>query len=64
PWSAHAPRHQLLQAFELSQRLAPLHHALFYHQLILPNMEIRWEMENMVPFFLKMLLPPESGLGA
>lgn len=56
PWTAFASRKRLIEAFELSQPLAALHHALIYHQLVLPNMEIKWEMELMLPFYLKMLL--------
>lgn len=56
PWSRGIRRPDLVRAFELAQPLAALHHALTYHELILPNMEVRWEMELMVPFYLKMLL--------
>lgn len=56
PWSRGGRRSALVRAFELAQPLAALHHALTYHELILPNMEVRWEMELMVPFYLKMLL--------
>jgi len=56
PWAALAPRADLARAFELAQPIAALHHALSYHQTVLPNMELRWEMELMLPFYLKMLL--------
>jgi hypothetical protein len=56
PWAALAPRHSIVRAFELAQPLAALHHAISYHQVVLPNMELRWEMELMLPFYLKMLL--------
>lgn len=56
PWVRYAPMDRLVEAFELSQPLAALHHALIYHELVLPNMEIKWEMELMLPFYLKMLL--------
>jgi hypothetical protein len=56
PWTCYAPLDQLITAFELSQPLAALHHALIYHRLVLPNMEFKWEMELMLPFYLKMLL--------
>lgn len=32
------------------------HCALGYHHLVLPQMEVRWEMELMLPFYLKMAL--------
>lgn len=56
PWTIFAPHARLVEAFELAQPLAALHHALAYHQVVLPNMELRWEMELMLPFYLKMLL--------
>jgi hypothetical protein len=56
PWTAYASTGTLIEAFELAQPLAALHHALVYHQAVLPGFEIKWEMELMVPFYLKMLL--------
>jgi hypothetical protein len=56
PWAALFPRRALARAFELAQPLAALHHARTYRQAILPNMEVAWEMELMLPFYLKMLL--------
>lgn len=55
-WSRHAPPEQLREALEVAQWLAPLHNAVTYQRLILPFMEARWEMENMVPFYLRALL--------
>jgi hypothetical protein len=56
PWATLAPAVDLTRAFELAQPLAALHHALAYHTSVLPNMEIKWEMELMLPFYLKMAL--------
>ncbi|NJN18400.1 MAG: phosphotransferase [Oscillochloris sp.] len=56
PWSAIAPYRDLVRAFELAQPLAALHFALSYYEDVLPQMEQRWEMELMLPFYLKMLL--------
>ncbi|MEI8308531.1 MAG: hypothetical protein WCF99_15840 [Chloroflexales bacterium] len=56
PWVAYTPRARLERAFELAQPLAALHHALTYHRVVLPHMEVAWEMELMLPFYLKMLL--------
>lgn len=56
PWTAALPGIDLARAFELAQPLAALHHARAYHRVVLPNMEVRWEMELMLPFFLKVLL--------
>ena len=58
PWTAFAPQSELVRVFALAQRLAPLHHAITYHRDILPAMDARWEMERMVPHYLRMLLPP------
>lgn len=56
PWSGHARGADLARAFELAQPLAALHHALAYHSVVLPKIEVRWEMELMLPFYLKMAL--------
>jgi hypothetical protein len=56
PWTAYEPIERLVAAFELAQQVAPFHYAAIYHRSILPAMENRWEMERMVPFFLRMLL--------
>ncbi|NTU85900.1 MAG: phosphotransferase, partial [Chloroflexales bacterium] len=56
PWAAVAPGASLAPAFELAQPLAALHHALTYHSVVLPNIEVKWEMELMLPFYLKMAL--------
>lgn len=55
-WSPFVAPGRAQEAFGLAQRLAPLHHALTYQQRILPAMRARWEMERMVPFYLRMLL--------
>jgi hypothetical protein len=55
-WTTFAPMERLTAAFERAQPLAAIHNALTYHAILLPQMEARWEMENMVPFYLKMLL--------
>jgi hypothetical protein len=56
PWAAAFPGRDLARAFELAQPLAAIHHAAAYHTVVLPNMEVRWEMELMLPFFLKLAL--------
>jgi hypothetical protein len=56
PWLAYGSMNHLLDTFELAQLLSPIHHALIYHRLILPNMEIKWEMERMLPQSLRKLL--------
>ena len=56
PWTSFAPMEKLKRIFKLADLLAPLHYATLYHMHILPNMEIQWEMEKMIPFYLKKLL--------
>jgi hypothetical protein len=56
PWAAALPGADLARAFELAQPLAALHHARTYHSVVLPNMEVRWELGLMLPFFLKLVL--------
>jgi hypothetical protein len=55
-WEDTTSMTNLKQAFRIAQRLGPLHHALLYHQNILPQMAVREEMHNMVPFYLLNLL--------
>lgn len=56
PWTVLMPLNDLINAFELAQPLAALHHASTYHSVVLPNIEVKWEMELMLPFYLKMAL--------
>lgn len=56
PWRDYADDATLHRAITLARPLAALHTAVLYHRLILPGMEIRWEMENMLPFWLRVLL--------
>lgn len=59
-----APLQHLRAAFELAQVLAPVHAALIYHLSILPQFEARWEMEDMVGYYLRLLLRRWSAMEA
>lgn len=61
PWQVYESMERLEQALELAEQLAPVHHALLYHLMILPNMEAKWEMVNMVAYYLRMLLHEYQG---
>ena len=61
-WSAYEPLPKLIEAYDLATKLAPLHHALIYQQRILPHMQNQWEMKNMIPFYLRRLIPSSSVL--
>jgi hypothetical protein len=39
PWTIYEPIERLAAAFTLAQQVAPVHHALTYHLLVLPAME-------------------------
>ena len=56
PWERFAPRAELERLFDLALLLAPMHHALIYHRSILPAMEHGWEMERMLPYYLRLIL--------
>jgi len=56
PWEQFAPLSRLREAARLAAKLCAVHHALLYHRLILPGMELAWEMQNMLPYHLKRLL--------
>jgi len=58
PWVAYAGREELARLFALAQRAAPLHHTVAYHRDILPTLAARWAMARIVPFSLRLLLPP------
>ena len=57
PWAraGYESPERLERAFNIAQQLAPLHHASRYHRFILPHMEARWEMELMIPAYLRCL---------
>jgi hypothetical protein len=63
PWREFAEDAVLQRAVTLARPLAALHTAVLYHRLILPKMEIRWEMENMLPFWLRVLLDEMQVMG-
>lgn len=56
PWREHLPGIDVDAAFELTWRVGALHYALLYAYDILPNLAPRWELERMVPFYLRIVL--------
>jgi hypothetical protein len=56
PWQQFASLDQPQELMAVALKLAPLHHALIYHRTILPCLENRWEMERMLPYYLRRLL--------
>ncbi|MCC7208572.1 MAG: hypothetical protein IT323_14790, partial [Anaerolineae bacterium] len=56
PWTVFTSPEQLERAVALAMPLAQLHFAVLYHRFILPWLEVKWEMERMLPFFLRKLL--------
>ena len=60
PWVDRFSPEPVAEAFDAAQRLAPLYHALIYDVDVLQAMEQPWELELMVPSYLRMLLrrPP------
>jgi hypothetical protein len=58
PWEALVPRKCLRRAWELCAELSGLYGALVYHREVLPQIEVGWEMERMLPFFARQLLEP------
>lgn len=60
PWTVYEPHDILTQAWSIACSLAPLSTALLYHDRILPGMEVKWEMENMIPYFLHSVLRHEG----
>jgi len=56
PWTVYEPMDRLLTAFELARILEVLHHALTYHQILLPTIEDKSQWTAIAPFHLKTLL--------
>lgn len=58
PWSAYGAPADLRAWFAQAQCVAPLYYASLYHRHILPRMRARWEMERMLPYYLRFALRP------
>jgi hypothetical protein len=56
PWTKYEPMDRLVAAFDLSQQLAALHFAINYRRW-LALIETTWELGELIPFFLKRLVP-------
>jgi hypothetical protein len=56
-WTAYEPLPKLREAYDLAMKIAPLHYVLIYQRHILPQMQNQWEMNNMIPFYLRRLQP-------
>lgn len=58
PWTDLETIEDLLDAMRIALPLAALHHAMTYHEVILPGIEprARWEMRAMQPYYLRQLL--------
>jgi hypothetical protein len=61
-WAGFSAERELMKAFELSQPLGLLHSALTHYKYVLPGLEpkARSEMENMVCFYLRLVLEYKS----
>lgn len=60
PWTVYAPMEALIEWFALAMRVAPFYYATIYHRAILPRMAFPWEMERMLPYYLRMALRGSS----
>ncbi len=56
PWSERASPIELHRALEAARLVHPLHMASLYAERILPGLDQPWEMERMVPWFLRSIL--------
>jgi len=61
-WTDYESLERLRACFDLAIKFAPLYYAAIYHAVILPGMTFKWEMNNMIPFYLKKLLPSSQGV--
>jgi len=62
PWSRRMPGVDLEAVFELAWEVGALHYALLYWEDILPNLDPRWELNRMVPFYLRLVLERGTAL--
>ena len=58
PWVTYAPMPELQEIFQAAMLVAPFYYATIYHQHILPTMAFKWEMERMLPYYLRIALKP------
>lgn len=56
PWTKLAGRAELERLYEVAMQVAPWHYAVTYHRTILPAMSVGWEMECMLPYYLRLAL--------
>lgn len=56
PWTGHAPLSNLMEIFQAAMVVAPFYYASIYHRQILPTMTFKWEMERMLPYYLRIAL--------
>lgn len=56
PWSGRANTRTLHDALDRARLVLPLHMAALYADRILPGLDQPWEMERMVPWFLRSLI--------
>jgi hypothetical protein len=61
PWRAHLPGVDVEAAFDLTWRIGALYYAMLYAHDILPHLSPRWELERMVPFYLRLVLERMEG---
>ena len=62
-WTNYADIEKLRVAFNGAKILAPLNLAVMYYERILPNMELKWEMEFMFPYHLRSALEKLDEVG-
>ncbi|MBK8023252.1 MAG: hypothetical protein IPK19_17945 [Chloroflexi bacterium] len=60
-WEVMGPVEELLPMYRACEIAAPLYTALRYYLDILPQMEIPWEMENMLNYNLRLMLRALDG---
>ena len=62
PWLAHESWPRLVEAFRLSQLLAPLHTAITYYHLERLDISDRTPFKKSVPYYLRLLLDRIEGV--
>lgn len=55
-WTAYAPKADLLELYAAAMVVAPFYYALIQYRDVLPAMASKWEMERMLPYYLRLVL--------
>jgi len=56
PWVSYTGKTELVELYAAAMVVAPFYYALIYYRDVLPAMAAKWEMERMLPYYLRLAL--------